>query len=220
MKNITPRLIVFFTILLFPVFSFAAYDSQCQTGKSGGTQSGCTHDNDQKILQEQCVGKYGSSSCQNMSSYLNAMTVDCSSSGTSSVDCSTISQNGIYGREASSFAALQESGLSKTSSGASASASGGWSSSLSFIKSTGLPQGSISGIIINIMYWLLFILGIMGVIGFAIAGIMYLIAAGDDTMITRAKKAMTYSIIGIIVGLAGIIIINAIINILNASSSI
>jgi hypothetical protein len=39
---------------------------------------------------------------------------------------------------------------------------------------------------------------------------MYLIAAGDDTMITRAKKAMTYSIVGVVVGLAGLVIISAV----------
>jgi hypothetical protein len=208
------------SFVLFPVFSFAAYDSQCQTGQNSGTQSGCTHDNDQKILQEQCMGKYGASSCENMSSYLNAMSVDCAASNPSGVDCSMISQNGIYGREASKFADLQEGTTAKdpTVSSPTITASKGWS--LAPIQSLGLPKGSVSGIILNIMYWLLFMLGIVGVIGFVISGIMYLISAGDDTMITRAKKAMTFSIVGIIVGLAGLIIIRAVINILGASSTI
>lgn len=70
---------------------------------------------------------------------------------------------------------------------------------------TGLPQSSLFDIISNIMYWLLAIVGIVGVIGFAIAGLLYLTAAGDETRIGQAKQAMMYSIIGIIVALAGLV---------------
>ena len=84
--------------------------------------------------------------------------------------------------------------------------------------SYGLPSQTIYGIIQNILLWLLSILGIVGIIGFAISGIMYLLAAGDDNMIDRAKKGMTYSIIGIIVGLAGFVVIQAIQAMLNAYS--
>jgi hypothetical protein len=71
--------------------------------------------------------------------------------------------------------------------------------------STNLPGGSVMSIIIGIMNWLLAAIGIAGVIGFAIAGILYLTAAGDDTRIGQAKNAMTYSIIGVIVALAGVV---------------
>lgn len=94
----------------------------------------------------------------------------------------------------------------------------GWS--LSTAQSSGLPRGSISGIVYNVMYWLLFILGIVGVIGFSISGIMYLISAGEQDMIDRAKRGMTYSIIGIIVGLMGLVIIKAVFNALSASPMI
>ena len=70
---------------------------------------------------------------------------------------------------------------------------------------TGLPVNSVFGIIANIMYWLLAIVGIIGVIGFAIAGILYLTAAGDETRIETAKKAMLFSIIGVVVALAGLV---------------
>ena len=73
---------------------------------------------------------------------------------------------------------------------------------------TGLPESTLSSIISNIMYWLLWAVGIAGVIGFAIAGILYLTAMGDDTRMTRAKNAMLYSIIGVIVALAGLVAIN------------
>lgn len=74
---------------------------------------------------------------------------------------------------------------------------------------TGLPQGTVFGIVQNIMRWLLGLVGIVGVIGFAIAGILYLTAAGDEDRIATAKKAMTYSIIGVIVGISGLVIIYA-----------
>jgi len=55
---------------------------------------------------------------------------------------------------------------------------------------------------------LLAVVGIVGVIGFAIAGILYLTAAGDEGRIGTAKNAMMYSIIGVIVALAGLVALN------------
>ncbi len=72
-------------------------------------------------------------------------------------------------------------------------------------SSTNLPTGSVYNIITQIMNWLLAIVGIVGVIGFAIAGLMYLTAAGDETRIGKAKGAMVASIIGVVVALAGIV---------------
>jgi hypothetical protein len=72
---------------------------------------------------------------------------------------------------------------------------------------TNLPQSTVSGIVIGIMDWLLYIVGFLGVIGFAIAGILYLTAAGDDDRISKAKNAMLYSIIGVIVALAGLVVL-------------
>ncbi|MFA5961501.1 MAG: hypothetical protein WC848_02380 [Parcubacteria group bacterium] len=74
---------------------------------------------------------------------------------------------------------------------------------------TGLPQQSIMGIITNIMKWLLTAIGIAGVIGFAIAGILYLTAAGNEDQIKKAKGAMVASIIGVIVALVGVVALNA-----------
>jgi hypothetical protein len=82
-----------------------------------------------------------------------------------------------------------------------------------------LPGGTITQIVTNILMWLLYMLGIVGVIGFVVSGIMYLIAAGDQTMIDRAKKGMTFSIVGVIVGLAGVVVIKAIDAILGGTST-
>jgi len=75
--------------------------------------------------------------------------------------------------------------------------------------STGLPEGTLGGIIINLMDWLLIAIGVIGVISFVVSGIIYLTSAGDDSKIKTAKSAMTYSIVGIIVALMGYVIILA-----------
>jgi hypothetical protein len=84
---------------------------------------------------------------------------------------------------------------------------------------TNLPEGKISDIIKNIMNWVLGIVGVLGVIGFAIAGILYLTAAGDEGKIDTAKSAMTWSIIGVIVALVGLVIIKAASSMLGGTSS-
>ena len=82
---------------------------------------------------------------------------------------------------------------------------GGFNAASSF----GLPDSSIMGIITNILFWLLTVIGFVSIIGFAIAGILYLTAAGDDNQISRAKTAMKNSIIGVIVGLSGFVVLRA-----------
>ena len=83
---------------------------------------------------------------------------------------------------------------------------------------TGLSRSSVFGIISNIMNWLLAIVGIVGVIGFALAGLLYLTAAGDEARIGKAKEAMIASIIGVIVALAGLVALSFAKNLLGASS--
>jgi len=85
-------------------------------------------------------------------------------------------------------------------------------------QGTGLSSSSVFGIISNIMNWLLAIVGIVGVIGFAIAGLLYLTAAGDETKIGKAKGAMVASITGVIVALAGLVALQFAKNMLGASS--
>lgn len=97
------------------------------------------------------------------------------------------------------------------------SGSGGWNPG--FLGGAGLPAGSIMGIVSNILLWLLGLFGFIGVIGFVISGIIYLTAAGDDTQMERAKKAMNYSIIGVVVGLSGVVLIQAIDWALSGSST-
>lgn len=87
---------------------------------------------------------------------------------------------------------------------------GNWSRGTTNYQATGLPTGSIYLIISATLSWLLGILGFIAVIGFVISGILYLTAAGNEAQIEKAKNAMTYSIIGVIVALMGYVIIQAV----------
>jgi len=83
---------------------------------------------------------------------------------------------------------------------------------------TGLPKTPILNIITNLVSWLLMIIGLIAIIGFVISGILYLTAAGDEDQQERAKRAMYYSITGVIVGLAGLVVIYAVSNLLGAGT--
>ncbi len=83
------------------------------------------------------------------------------------------------------------------------------------IANLNLPESPILGIISNIVFWLLGMLEVISLIAFVIAGIFYLTAAGDETQAGKAKKAMTYSILGVIVGLSGFVIFQAAAYLLN-----
>lgn len=85
-----------------------------------------------------------------------------------------------------------------------------WNVGINNAGASGLPGESIWNIIRQAMNWLLGIVGFLGIIGFAIAGILYLTAAGDEDQIAKAKKAMLMSIVGVIVALVGFIIIRAV----------
>lgn len=85
---------------------------------------------------------------------------------------------------------------------------------------TGLPAGSdLKTVVENFMKWLLTIFGFLAIIAFIISGIMYLTSGGDKERAESAKRAMTYSIIGVIVGLAGYVIVQAIESMLKGGSN-
>lgn len=79
-----------------------------------------------------------------------------------------------------------------------------------FPLNTGLSETSVAKIVINLMKWMLYLFGFLAIISFVISGIQYLVAAGNMNMIETAKRNMMYSIVGVIVALAGLVIIIAI----------
>lgn len=82
---------------------------------------------------------------------------------------------------------------------------------------TNLPVNTVFNIIVNVMYWLLALIGILAVIAFVIAGILYLISGGSEERVDTAKKALLYAIIGVIVALAGLIALNVALGILGGA---
>lgn len=87
------------------------------------------------------------------------------------------------------------------------------------LDSTRLPKTQLATIISKIALWLLTIFGFIAVIGFVVSGIIYLVASGDEDVQERAKRAMIYSITGVIVGLAGLVVIYAVEYLLGGSST-
>jgi hypothetical protein len=72
------------------------------------------------------------------------------------------------------------------------------------------PPGGIQAILSNLLAWILGIIGMIAIISFAIAGFQYFYSAGDQTKMETAKKNLTYSIIGVVVALSGLVILKAI----------
>ncbi len=77
---------------------------------------------------------------------------------------------------------------------------------------TTIPNGvgtslSILQIAQNVLSFLLTIIGIIAIIMLVIGGIMYLTAAGNEDQLDRGKKIVKYSIIGIFIALASLVLV-------------
>jgi len=68
-----------------------------------------------------------------------------------------------------------------------------------------VPSASAMSITANTMTWILGLVGFIAVIAFGITGFLYLISAGDESMLRQAKRAMKFSIIGVIVAISGLV---------------
>jgi len=77
---------------------------------------------------------------------------------------------------------------------------------------TGLPSppGGVIGVLAVILGWILMVTGFLAIISFVIAGIIYLTAAGDEDRAKVGKRAMLYSIIGVVISLSGLVIIRVV----------
>ncbi len=95
----------------------------------------------------------------------------------------------------------------------------GWQQGIKCANSSSeLENTKIYYIIKALMLWSLSLIGILAVIAFVIAGVLYLTAAGDESQTDRAKKTMRYAIYGILIALGGVIVITAIDKALSGSS--
>ena len=73
----------------------------------------------------------------------------------------------------------------------------------------------LSGVALNALDFLLSVFGIIAIISLIVAGIIYLTAGGSEKRIETAKKITLYSIIGIAVALAAMVIVRQIAGIIN-----
>lgn len=69
---------------------------------------------------------------------------------------------------------------------------------------------TLSQIALNVLHFLLSVVGILAIIMLVIGGIMYLTSAGSEDRAETGKKIVLYSIIGIFVALAALVIVSQI----------
>jgi len=68
----------------------------------------------------------------------------------------------------------------------------------------------IADVLTRALMWLLGIFGLLAIICFIVAGVLYLTAQGDSRKLETAKKATVYGIVGIVIGLLGLVIVRTI----------
>lgn len=85
----------------------------------------------------------------------------------------------------------------------------GWGQNLGNLPGTPL---SVLQILSNILTFLLSIVGVIAIIMLVIGGIMYLTATGDEDRLDTAKDIVKYSIIGIAIALASLVIVSQVAN--------
>jgi ABC-type multidrug transport system fused ATPase/permease subunit len=100
-----------------------------------------------------------------------------------------------------------------------AACSGDTVAGVCFPSDTGLSNASVSDILSTFLNWLLGIFTAIAIMAFVISGIQYLVSAGDEGIIEKAKTNMKWSIVGIVVGLSGFLLLQAVSTLLNGTSS-
>jgi hypothetical protein len=217
MKNKKIKLL-FFLSWLFLLVGFsnakAAIPSQCQ-GSCGEAQTCTNAAGFTEALKAQCENQF-ETGCNSMAEYLQKLTSDCVNNSNESLvagNCQNIEDGNKYGACAAAYAGSLGGGNSNLSNSNVASVAHAGTNVIDYIPTsneTGLSDKSIKDILTNLLDWLLGIVGVIALISFAVSGIMYLVSTGNDEVITKAKKYMLYSIIGVIVTLASFVIIRAI----------
>jgi hypothetical protein len=69
---------------------------------------------------------------------------------------------------------------------------------------------SISTVGMNVLNFLLSVVGIIAIISLVLSGIMYFAIQDDKKRLQNVKRAMTYSILGIIIAMGGMVLIRLI----------
>ena len=75
---------------------------------------------------------------------------------------------------------------------------------------------TIKEIAVNVLNFLLSIVGILGIISLIVGGGMYLTAYGDEKRIETGKKIVTYAIIGIVIALGALAVTRQVASLIGA----
>ncbi|MDD3072543.1 MAG: DUF6112 family protein [Candidatus Pacebacteria bacterium] len=76
-------------------------------------------------------------------------------------------------------------------------------------------SGSVAGILESLMTlanWLFSFLLVAGVIGIVVSGYLFVSSAGDATKAASARQMVIYSLVGVLVGGLGVILVNWVVN--------
>jgi hypothetical protein len=84
-----------------------------------------------------------------------------------------------------------------------------WEDGLQGVAFTGLPAGTLYDILRTAANWLLGTLGFLATISFVWAGLLFLVSGGSEARIGRAKRALLYAIVGVLVSLMGLVVLRA-----------
>lgn len=127
--------------------------------------------------------------------------------------------NGIYNSSNTSGTGLANNQSSDGASTAGCETGFDKIGGVCFPTDTGLSEASITSILGNLFSWVMGLFTMLAIIAFVISGIQYLTAAGDDDRMENGKKNLTFSIIGVLVGLSGFVIVQAIASALSGSTN-
>lgn len=76
----------------------------------------------------------------------------------------------------------------------------------------------VDDIVLAIVNWLLFAVGVISVIMLIVGGIKYATSAGDSNKVTSAKNTIMYAIIGLAVAVLAFAIVGFVVNTLNGGT--
>jgi hypothetical protein len=80
---------------------------------------------------------------------------------------------------------------------------------------TAIPATSFGDILMNVLNFVLGIIGTLAILTFIYSGLIYLRARGDASQVESAKKLALYSIIAVLISGGSLLIIETVINLMN-----
>ncbi|MFO7807395.1 MAG: DUF6112 family protein [Candidatus Moraniibacteriota bacterium] len=90
-----------------------------------------------------------------------------------------------------------------------------WLTGLSEAGDFGLPDNTPSGVLENVIGWLLFITSFLAVLVIIVSGLMIVLSGGDKDMADKGKKGVQYSVTGLAIIILAYVIIQTVNSLLN-----